>query len=78
MALIFLLFMAINQESFVIECHALFCHNCDTNTIYIYPKTHFQKAVSGVKNILRWFEQNESDIKLNFVLNSSAVMQHIL
>ena len=42
-------------------------------------KTHFEKAVGGVKKFFyRWsFEYNERDIKLNFVLNSSADMQKI-
>ena len=66
MAQIFLLSMPINQES-------LWLISMPNSTItvskmHIPSKTHFQKAVDGAKKNQWSFEQNESDIKLNFVL----------
>ena len=40
------------------------------------PPEHFQKAV-GEELIFLWlFEQNDSDIKVNFVLNSSVYITY--
>ena len=55
------------------DSHASFCHNFVSNA---HTLKHTLSKDSGWGNeILLWsFEKNESDTKLNFVLNSSAYM----
>ena len=56
------------------DSHALFCHNCVSNAHTL--KNTLSKDSGWGKEILLWsFELNESDTKLNFVLNSSTYMQ---
>ena len=65
--------MHINQESlFIIPVPN---SAITVSQMHIPSKPHFQNAVGRVKKFLLWsFEQNESNINLNFVLNSSAYM----
>ena len=66
--------MPINQESLLMIPMP---HSAITvSQMHIPSKTHFQKAVGGVKKFFCVsFEWNESNTKLNFVLNRSAYMQ---
>ena len=63
--------MPINQESLLLI--SMPNSAITVSQMHIPPKTHFQKAVGVVKK----FFWNKSDIKSNFVLNSSAYMQQI-
>ena len=49
-----------------------------TASQYTYPQNTLSKRSRWGKEIHLWlFEQNESDIKFNFVFNSSAYMRKI-
>ena len=68
--------MAINQESILLISMP---NSAKTvSQMHIPPKTHFQKAVGGVRKLFCGHSSRiKSDIKLNFVLNSSSCMQKI-
>ena len=65
--------MPLNQELMLLI--SMPDSDINVSQMHIPPKSHFQKAVGMVKIIMWSFEQNENDIKLNFVLNISAYMR---
>ena len=76
MAQIFLLFMPITQES--IWLISMPNSAITVSRMHIPPKNTLSKVSGWGEEIRLWsFKQNESDIKLNFVLNSSAYMRKI-
>ena len=70
MAQIFLQFMHMNQES--IWQVSMPYYFITVPQMHIPPKSHFQKAMGGVKK----FFCDYSSSKLNFVLNNSHYMQN--
>ena len=72
MAQIFLLLMPMTQDSMWLN--SMPNSAITVSHMHIPPKTHFQKSVGGVKKLFCDHSSRNSDIKLNFVLNSSAYM----
>ena len=74
MAQIFLLLMPINQESMWL----ISMQNSAITVSQMHNTNILSNGSGWGKDIILWsFEHNESDIKLQFVLYSSAYMQNI-